>query len=174
LCTWIEPRFSEFQIRRACASFPDPNRALRFLKWQVERESHSSWFSGVGAENTASTVQAVNLSWLLGVEVRESQFLAACDNYRPSQNELLHHPHPPQCLFGDGCDFFKPKVKTALQVMANEKGISRQTLMPLIRMGGGALLPTAYCMVHRRLDFNYDHLFRFENQIFPNLIMRTQ
>ena len=86
-----------------------------------------------------------------GISIPHVQHLYAVEKFRPSQNELLHHPAPPSCLFGDINSFWKDKVLKTLQSM-QRKGVAlnRDTLKPIIKEGDKAMKPAVECVVHGR------------------------
>lgn len=53
-----------------------------------------------------------------------------------SRFECEHHPHPPQCMFGDIADFFTPAVKAILPNL-HTGNLFETKLMPLVMNGHG-------------------------------------
>ena len=86
-----------------------------------------------------------------GIEIPHVHHIYAVEKFRPSQNELLDHPSPPACLYGDMTTFWKDKVLKTLQAM-QKKGVplNRDTLAPIIKEGQKAMKPAVECMVHGR------------------------
>lgn len=131
----------------------DQKDALVYAAQVVKAHSYSTCFSGIDAPGTAAQVATHNLSAILGVPLEGPKHLSACEKYKPSRDELMAHPSPPQCCFSDVCDFWKQSVRGVVTKMKKAKaGWSRETFMPTIRSGAKAMNPnlTAYCCVHRR------------------------
>lgn len=107
----------------------------------------STAFSGIDAPGTGLAQQVAELNYRIANrnalrqtvssptydrKVGEPVHLNATEWFKPSQTELMNHPTPPKCLFGDITEFQHTYIRNMLsQLHANQK--AREILSPLLK-----------------------------------------
>ena len=127
----------------------DEMQALRDLHNTMQRTSMSSAFSGVDTPATSFLSLGMAVVEELGLghdHLPMPPNLRAIEWYSNSQEELLHHPHPPDHVFGDISAFWIPSVAKRLpHIIANN--LVQSVLVPLV-LAGGTVSDTAFCIKH--------------------------
>lgn len=120
------------------------------LRSKLEETSMSSCFSGIDTPATSFMC----LAWAVTSELERSlddlpspKNIFAVEILSASQQELLHHPHAPQHIFGDMQEFWKPCIKEALPSIM-ERGKIEDELIPVV-LSGVAARDHAYCLKHQ-------------------------
>ena len=126
-------------------------RSLNDIKESLRSFSMSTSFSGVDTPSTAYLQLMWGVQSALGCDEESIDSSLAKNTFAveispQAREELLHHPHGPQCVFGDICDFFTPAVKDRLPVLVKQ-GMVQEVLVPLIQ-SGKAVVDHAHCYRH--------------------------
>jgi hypothetical protein len=122
-------------------------QALHRLHSQLQVTSLSTSFSGIDTPSTSLMSIANAVRTELGYDsLALGRNTFAVEWYSNSQEELLHHPHPPDHVFGDINGFWKPSVRCRLQSFIT-LGLVETLLVPLV-LSGKAVNATAYCLRH--------------------------
>ena len=112
--------------------------------------SYSTAFSGVDAPGTGAGVMCRRLGVRLGCSSTPSmQHLSAIEWDAQARQELLCHPTPPLCCFGDIDQFYTDAVRDVLDRASRQGHVSIDALVPTILDSRGVRLD-APCSRHTK------------------------
>ena len=123
------------------------------LLQQMRATSMSTEFSGIDTPATAFIMLGTAICKQLGMDsshVPTPANVYAVEWSAQAREELLHHPHCPQHVFGDINEFWRPHVASQLDALISNEHATDQVLLPLMRRGE-ATVRTAWCFKHGKM-----------------------
>ena len=124
-------------------------RCIHQIREDLLSCSISTCFSGLDSPATAYMQLLWGVQKALGCSpddfpTAKNKFAVEID--QQAREECLNHPHEPEHVFGDMCDFFTPSVRDRLPAII-KNGQVQELLVPLVRSGNAAV-DHAYCYKH--------------------------